>query len=290
MSKLGEKVPGPRHVRVLLAICCVLLLLSVVGIASDVRSGHSDPPPNPRPSSSVELTRLTEGGNQTVGGKRGSRHTARRADTESADGGQQSESLGKGSGLELVAHKQRVQRNEALPCTAVEEPTNFEVFSAGAGVGDVSLEEVERRCGGPAPADEPPPNYTNYVYGDCEIPEGATGCQPPLQVQTWPLCERALGDYTFEGRPLPRRELPSIGGARVFEIEFGPDRRIEVYTRTSTIVIFAFDYELAVEALDSLSSQPLGKPMGTTAEELESGATNELGAPPANAIKGELPC
>ena len=225
MSTLGEKVPGPRHVRVLLAICCVLLLLSVVGIASDVRSGHSDPPPNPRPSSSVELTRLTEGGNQTVGGKRGSRHTARRADTESADGGQQSESLGKGSGLELVAHKQRVQRNEALPCTAVEEPTNFEVFSAGAGVGDVSLEEVERRCGGPAPADEPPPNYTNYVY-----------------------------------------------------------------TRTSTIVIFAFDYELAVEALDSLSSQPLGKPMGTTAEELESGATNELGAPPANAIKGELPC
>lgn len=189
-----------------------------------------------------------------------------------------------------VSTHDRVLAHEALPCTGAKEPMNFEVFSAGPSVAGVPLSGFQRRCANSAPADEAPANLTNYIYGHCEIAAGATGCEPPLEIQTWPACQRALGDYSFEGKPLPYRQLPSRGGAEVVEINFMLDERIEVYTKSVTVVIFAENTALAKTALASLQSQEEGKPAATQADELRGVPEEGLGPPSENAIKGDLTC
>lgn len=182
----------------------------------------------------------------------------------------------------------RVLAHEALPCTGPTEPINFEVFSAGPSVAGVPLTDFTRRCGGMSPADEPPANFTNYFYGRCAISEGATGCAPPLQIQTWPACERAFADYSYEGKEQPSRQLPSIGGAEV--VEFLTDGRIEVYTKSSTIVVFSENPDLAKKALTQLRSQRIGQRPARKAEELKGEPEENLGVPSDGAVEGELSC
>ena len=188
-----------------------------------------------------------------------------------------------------VSMPERVGRHEVLPCTGTDEPTNFEVFSAGPSVAGVPMESLQRRCGGTTPIDEPPANYTNYIYGSCKIAEGATGCSPPLEVQTWPACQRSLADYTFEGKPMPYRHLPNLGGAEVVEIEFMFEPRIEVYTGSSTVVIFANNSALAEEALKQLRSQQTDTPPAAKANELK-GRAERFEPPVEGATEGELQC
>ena len=183
-----------------------------------------------------------------------------------------------------------MRRHEALPCTGPEEPINFEIFSAGPSVAGVPLNTMQRRCGGTTPADEPPANFTNYVYGSCKIAEGATGCSPPLEVQTWPACQRSLADYSFEGKPMPHTRLPSINGAEAQEIEFPFGPRIEVYTKSSTVVIFANNPALAKEALGQLRSQEEDKPPATQAAELKGKPEEGLEPPSRGATEGKLQC
>lgn len=196
-----------------------------------------------------------------------------------------------GGGLALVSAQERVSAHEALPCTGLKEPTNFETISAGPSVAGIPLDTVRRRCGGSTPADEPPSNFVNYIYGHCESAGIDTGCAPPLEIQTWPACQRALGDYSYEGKPMPYRRLPSIEGAEVVEIEFAFEPRIEVYTKSSTIVIFAENPDLAKEALAQLRSQGIGAPPATQVEELKEGEPGQGLAPPSDgATEGELSC
>jgi hypothetical protein len=187
-----------------------------------------------------------------------------------------------------VTTHERVLKHEALPCTGLKQPINFEAFSVGSSVSGIPLNTVQRRCGGSAPANEPPANFANYIYGHCEIPEGATGCEPPLEIQTWPACERALADYSFEGKPLAYRRLPDVGGAEA--VEFSLDGRIEVYTQASTIVIFSEDPALARKALTLLQSQKEGSPLATQAGELSHESEEALEAPSDGATEGELSC
>jgi len=192
--------------------------------------------------------------------------------------------------MDWVTTHERVLRHDALPCTGPKDPINFDIFSAGPSVAGLPLADFTRRCGGTTPVDEPPANFTNYIYGYCIIDGAASDCAPPLQIQTWPACERALADYAFEGKPMPYKELPSIGGAEVVEIlfEFGP--RIEVYTGSSTIVIFTEHPDLAKRALAQLRSQPTGEPPATSAEELKGKPDEHLAAPSDGATRGELQC
>jgi hypothetical protein len=189
-----------------------------------------------------------------------------------------------------VSTHDRFIRNEALPCTGPSDPTNFEIFSAGPSVERMPLTHFVRRCDASAPAYEAPANYTTYVYGHCQLSEGATGCQPPLEVQSWPACQRSLGDYSFEGKLLPYRELAKRGRAVVVEINFMLDHRVEVYTKSATIVIFAIDSALAKKAVALLRSQEKGKPPAKEAKELKGGPDEALGAPSDEAMEGVLPC
>lgn len=189
-----------------------------------------------------------------------------------------------------VSNDERVRKHEALPCTGAKQPINFEIFSAGPKVAGVPMNSMQRRCGGTTPIDEPPANYVNYIYGDCEVSEGASSCVPSLEIQTWPACQRSLADYTFAGKPMPYRRLKSAGGAEVVEIQFEFEPRFELYTGTSTIVIFTEDPALAEAAIAALQSQQAGDPPATTAGELEKQPDGGLAPPSDGATEGELSC
>jgi hypothetical protein len=187
-----------------------------------------------------------------------------------------------------VSTRERVSQGEALPCTGPRDPINFEVFSAGPAVAGVPMTEAVRRCDAGALADESTSNYFAYVYGDCQALAG--GCRLPLQIRSYPACQRSYSEYEFEGKPLPYKELPAVGGARVREIEFLVDHRIEVYTGTSTIVISAADWGLAEEALRLLRGQSSGQPPATTATSLAQEPQERLGPPAQGAMEGDLQC
>jgi hypothetical protein len=178
---------------------------------------------------------------------------------------------------------------ETVPCTGPEEPVNFEVFSAGPSVAGLPFTGNSRRCDTGVPANGWPNNYVSYFYGDCEIPEGATGCALPLEIQTWPACQRSKDDYTFEGKPLPYRKLPKQGGAEVVEFNF-PTDRIEVYTRSATIVIFATEPDLARKVVPLLRPQEKGNPPATKAEALRGTPPEGLAPPSDGSMEGVLPC
>ncbi len=189
-----------------------------------------------------------------------------------------------------VSTRELVQKREALPCTGPQHPINFEIFSAGAEVSGLPLTATVRRCDIAAPAYEAPANRITYIYGRCEIPEGSTGCAPPLEVQTWPACQRSKAEYSFEGRPLPFRELSRHDRAKVLEFEFALERRIEVYTKSSTVVIFADSRELAREAVELLLPQQKGKPPVTSRAGLRGAPPQDLAAPSDGAMEGKLQC
>lgn len=102
-----------------------------------------------------------------------------------------------------------------------------------------------------------PVPFTSAIYGDCPAtPEG--GCAPPLEVQSWPECRRdragyddtapgarkAMGLTTFGRGPNP------VPGA-VFE----DGTRLELYTGTTTIVVFADDPRLGRRAAGVLAAR-----------------------------------
>lgn len=261
------KAWGGKKFRASVALCCITAaLFSAATIATGTNGGHG----------------VLDGASESSSSGEGERSPV--SALVSARSG------GKGLPAALTSTHERVLRHEALPCTEYKDPINFEIFSAGPSVAGLPLNSVQRRCGGSTSADEPPANLINYIYGHCEIAEGATGCEPPLEIQTWPACQRALGDYSFEGKPLPYRRLSSRGGAVVVEIKFMVDNRIEVYTKSSTIVIFAEDPVLARKALALLRSQEDDEPPATQAEELKGKPDESLAPPSDGAMEGELPC
>jgi hypothetical protein len=183
-----------------------------------------------------------------------------------------------------------VLRREALPCTGPKDPTNFEVFSAGPEVAGLPMTATVRRCDTASPDYEAPANRITYMYGECEIAEGSTGCAPPLEVQTSPACQRSRSEYSFEGKPLPSKELPKHGEADVVEFDFALESRIEVYTKASTIVIYADDPDLARRAVELLAPQEKGTPPATKRSELRKAPPEGLPSPADGAVEGQLQC
>jgi hypothetical protein len=171
-----------------------------------------------------------------------------------------------------------------LPCTGSKQETNFQSYSLGASVAGLSLTAVLRRCDHPYPGEPARANFLSFVYGDCDASKTGS-CAPPLEVQSWPACERTLTDYTFDGRPYP---YDSVGEARgVPSATFDGGTRIELYSGASTIVVFADDPAVLDSAVDSIRAHP-GSPSASPTTEL--GPASPLTAPSARAVAGDLPC
>jgi hypothetical protein len=178
---------------------------------------------------------------------------------------------------------------EVVPCTGPHDPVNFEVFSVGPSPAGLHLTGTSRRCDPNTWKDGWPNNYVNYSYGECTIPRGATGCAPPLTIQTWPACQRAFAEYSFEGKPLPYRKLPHFGRAEVVDFTF-PANRIEVYTGSVTVVIFANSSTLAKKAVRMLRPQERGSPPAAQGDALQGSLPIGLPPPRDGSMEGKLPC
>lgn len=183
---------------------------------------------------------------------------------------------------------------DALPCTGPSEVTNFTFYSLGSAFESLPLEALLRRCDQPDPVYFPMEggraNYVAYIYGTC-IPESPSednsdpgGCAPPLEIQTWPACERSLSDYELEpGEPYPHEALEIRG---VPAASFDDGTRIELYAGESTVVIFGDDPDQVLRAANAVEPEPIDRPLGVSAPT----PASELQTPPETALDGTLPC
>ncbi len=185
-------------------------------------------------------------------------------------------------------------------CPADKESAGFAHYDLGREFEGLPLVARDRTCV-ESTASEPSgtrQNVVSYVYGTCD--PGAIGrCAPPLEVQTWPLCERnpskyGLGPAEVVGvdQTLPHEKVSVRGTqARLFGTE-----RLELYTDDATVVIFGdpnpqlsstsagigkarAQLLRAAAALRKATSSPRGVGLG-----------EPLPAPRSGAVSGSLPC
>ena len=172
---------------------------------------------------------------------------------------------------------------DELPCTAPREPANFRLYSLGPHYEDLPLTTIIRRCDNPSADGRA--NYVSYIYGDCdpgplpgeEYADG--GCAPPLEIQVWPACERAFGDYDVIPSPdrAERRGVPSAALAD----------RVELYSADSTVVIFGASPKEAEQAAGAVKAAPQA---ASALDAAESAEEITLPSPVAGAVEGKLRC
>jgi hypothetical protein len=115
-------------------------------------------------------------------------------------------------------------------------------------------------------------NSFGVLYGDCDASDG--GCALPLEIQTWPACDRNFADFDFLPGLFPR---PPIGRLRgVPSARFEGSTRVELYTGDVTVVVFADTPGRATRAAAALATTP------------ESPLLVASGAPLPAAVKGHL--
>lgn len=178
-----------------------------------------------------------------------------------------------------------------LPCTRADEPTNFAVFTLGSSFAGIPYWDDNRLCAEPAEYAQLNgrpirSNDVTVVYGKCDFQADDRGsCDPPLEVQSWPACERNASLYE-KGNGLKLDSI-TIQGAPAAVFEDG--QRIEVYTGSSTVVVFAHDPTTALAAAKSIVAIPADQPPSVPPID-GVGQPGSLPPPVEGAMDGSLTC
>jgi len=142
----------------------------------------------------------------------------------------------------------------------------FKAYSLGTHFAGLPLSDVVRDCFAPPSGHIVGPGPRNVtwtstaIYGTC-TPEGAEGgCGPPLEVQSWPECDRNYAPYGPPSDLKPRTSYRLSGSYRLpaVSLEHGLSNRIEMYEGRTTVVIFTDGPEgpqLASHAARALARQ-----------------------------------
>jgi len=95
-------------------------------------------------------------------------------------------------------------------------------------------------------------NYDSYIYGTCHATSDM-GCAPPLEIQTWPACERSAADYNF-GPPGAAETIQPVKITRIRGVpaRYYDDVRLELSARGVTVVIFAHTFDDLTAAAEEL--------------------------------------
>jgi hypothetical protein len=175
----------------------------------------------------------------------------------------------------------------SLPCTRADQPANFTFFSLGPEFEGLPVRSIMRRCDSADASLHT--NYVYYFYGSCNPgTNDDIGCAPPIQIVTSSACVRSLADYEkAPGVPDQGKDLGEHRGVPVFSFDEG--NRVEVYTGTSTIILFGADSARLERAIDAIRPEPRSEPPGLPAS--ASGPVDQNLPPPVpGAMTGELPC
>lgn len=119
-------------------------------------------------------------------------------------------------------------------------------------------------------------------YGTCTPPATEGGCAPPLQIASWPACERNLALY--EKYPAPDGTTDPYTTTTIRGVPaaiFDGGQQIELYTAATTVVVFAENPGLARAAALRLT----GVHDGRIVRESE-----DLPSPVKGAVSGDIEC
>lgn len=195
-----------------------------------------------------------------------------------------------GAGLSVAGAGGQSTSDDAPPGKLARCDAPQEDFDAGASVQGVRLTHRDALCtqadpersqsagGGIDPDSYTRAHYTLAVYGTCEATSD-TGCAPPLQIQTWPACERSPADYSVGGKPLAPTEVLNIRGVPA---RFYGANRLEISAGDVTVVMFGDSREILINAAAALRTRP-GSPRAVGADQM-------LPAPVPGAEDGTLSC
>jgi hypothetical protein len=146
-----------------------------------------------------------------------------------------------------------------LDCTGDDERPNFQTYSLGESFEGLAVTARIRNCEPPKPPWPYRANFVSHIYGDCELSETSgegPHCAPPLEIQSWPLCERNPQRYLEgqQGSPLlsgaAAEEELTIRGVPAAIYDEG--QVLEVYTGTTTVAIFGDDRAQVRRAAENL--------------------------------------
>jgi len=182
-----------------------------------------------------------------------------------------------GSDRELEAVGAPSAAAEPADCGSV----GFDRYDVGAELGGVQKAETVRMC---EPDTGAPTRINKSVtfYGSCNPASNGGACAPPLQVASWPACERNLALY--DKYPAPDGSTDSYTRTTIRGVPaaiFDGGQQIEVYTAATTVVIFSEKHGLAKAAASRLTGVHDGRLVPNT---------EDLPAPVPGALAGELKC
>jgi hypothetical protein len=131
-------------------------------------------------------------------------------------------------------------------------PAPPRTFDLGARFRGLPVMDRSRICmGAPVPA-----RVDSAIYGTCDA-EPEAGCGPPLEVQSWPECAR---DFRSLDLGLPRltraRSRGVTGTGRIPASAVWPGQ-VELYTGSTTVVIFAYGDRVARAAARRIAREVL---------------------------------
>lgn len=182
--------------------------------------------------------------------------------------------------------------SNTMQCEQPGTAPGFDYFSLGRAFEGLTASRAMRRCDDPFPGETVRADFVSYVYGDCHIPKpdgnegGDSGCVPPVEIQSWPACTRSLIDLS--------QSIPAaVDGARetvrgVPSLNLTNDLRLELYTRATTIVLFASDSNQLLRAADAIRAETTTFPPSLPS--LASATNGNLAPPVIGAMEGTLQC
>lgn len=172
---------------------------------------------------------------------------------------------------------------------------SFDTYNAGPEADGKPMSDAERTCQTADPeADADRQDQVTYVYGTCE-PQGddedSGGCQPPIEVQSSPLCERHWQLYSDGPAPPDHQELTVLG---VPAVSYDDGSILEIYTGNTTITIYGESAELVSSLAQQLRpALPADIPEGDQILTEVTGTTQSVGSlppPDASILAATVPC
>jgi hypothetical protein len=176
-------------------------------------------------------------------------------------------------------HARCLTRRHLPAFTAYQLGSSFEGLARSGGGRDCYA-PVHGHIVGPYPHSVA---WTSYVdYGTC-TPEGLEGgCGDPLEIQSWPECDRNFNTDVGANSPkaLPPRTSYRLSGSSKIPtaaLSYGVTTQIEMFTGETTIVIFSGGPSLALSAAHALAHIVAPRVSSRSAASLRAAAVSTRG-------------